>query len=75
MREGRKRDSALCHVRWGRAGEKVLTHRREEIDRNVSPQRFPRSGRAFYGFPNCNELLRHQMEPVTTPQRPTACLG
>jgi len=40
MREGRKRDSALCHVRWGRAGEKVLTHRREEIDRNVSPQRF-----------------------------------
>ena len=32
-RRRRKRGSALCHIRWGRAGEKVLTHRREEIDR------------------------------------------
>jgi hypothetical protein len=28
-----KRGSGLCHVRRGRAGQKVLTHRREEIDR------------------------------------------
>jgi hypothetical protein len=24
--------SALYHIRWGRTGEKVVTHRREEID-------------------------------------------
>jgi hypothetical protein len=32
---GRSREaviSEVCHVRWGRAGEKVFTHRREEID-------------------------------------------
>jgi hypothetical protein len=31
-RRRRKRASELCHVRRGRACEKVLMHRREEID-------------------------------------------
>jgi len=29
----RKRGSETCHARWGRSGEKVVTPRREEIDR------------------------------------------